>query len=55
MKKQKLTKTDKRYLANKAFNSVAQKANLYPAWMQDCFHNDLDAYDNAINRNAILN
>lgn len=55
MKKQKLTTADKKYLAHRAFNSVAQKADSYPAWMQECFNNDLDAYDNAINRNAILN
>lgn len=55
MKKEKLTKTDKKLLAHKAFMSVCQKADSYPAWMQEYFHNDLDAYDNAINRNAILN
>lgn len=50
MKKQKLTKTDKKHLAHRAFMSVYQKANSYPAWMQEYFHHDLNAYDNAINR-----
>lgn len=55
MKKQRLTKTDKKHLAHRAWMSIVKKADSYPAWMQDYFHNDLDAYNNAINRNAILN
>lgn len=55
MKKQKLTKTDKKNLVHKAWVSVVEKSNLYPTWMQDYFRNDLDAYSSAINRNAILN
>ncbi len=55
MKEQKLTKTDKKILAHRAFISVCQKSNSYPVWMQEYFRNDLDAYNKAINRNEILN
>lgn len=52
MNKQKLTVEEKKSLANKAFDSVAKKADSYPAWMQSYFNNDLDAYYKAAARYA---
>lgn len=54
MKKQRLTKTEKRGLAHRAFMSVALKADSYPAWMQEYFYSDMSAYNDSINRNSIL-
>ena len=51
MKKQRLTKIEKRQLANKAFMSVVHKANSYPAWMKEYFHHDLNAYNIATDLN----